>query len=134
MPGSANLPAGLSLTTNGVISGTPIGAGTSQFIVAVYDATSAWTYQILSLTVNPSSLPQAITLAVVGQPGHGTFEFSFSIAAGVTYTVQSSTDLKNWSAFETFNFSNSVPASGGSWTVTVPATASRSFYRVKVGP
>jgi hypothetical protein len=134
MPGSASLPAGLSLATNGVISGTPIGIGTSQFIVTVTDATAAWTYQILSLTVSPSSLPQAITLAVVGRSGSGAFEFSFKIAAGVTYTVQSSTDLKTWAAYETFNFSNSVPASGGRWTVTVPATASgQCFYRVKVG-
>ncbi len=134
-PGSASLPSGLSLAANGVISGTPIGSGTAQFIVLVTDATNAWNYQFLSLTVNASTLPQRVILTIPGQPGTGEFEFCFKIASDVTYTVQSSTNLKTWAVYETFNFSNSVPTSGGYWTVTIPnaTNASRCFYRVMVG-
>jgi hypothetical protein len=134
-PGSASLPSGLSLASNGTISGTPIGSGTSVFIVVVADATMTWTYQILSLTINASSIPPVINLSLPAQqPGRGVFEFSFQIVSGATYTIQSSQNLKTWTDYETFNFSNNAPASGGLWTVTIPTGTGQCFYRVKVGP
>jgi hypothetical protein len=134
-PGSASLPAGLSLATNGVISGTPIGSGTSLFIVIVADATTAWTYQILSLTVNASSIPPVIDLTAPTEVGNGQFQFTFKIVSGTTYTIQYSTDLKTWINYETFDFSNNNNNSGGHETVTIPNVtgASQCFYRVKVG-
>jgi len=135
-PGSANPPSGISLATNGVLSGTPIGSGTASFIPVVTDATGTFTYQILSLTVTPSSLPQAIKLTLVPLPPPGTVQFSFKIAAGVSYTIQSSPDLKTWTDYQTFTFSNSNPTAGETWTATIPnpAGARQTFYRVKVGP
>jgi len=134
-PGSANPPAGLSLATNGVLAGTPIASGASEFIVEVTDAASDWTYAVLSLTVTPSSLPQVIKLTVPDQTIAGSFQFSFKAAANVTYTIQSSKNLQTWANYEAFTFTNSAPA-GQTWTVAIPnpSGVSQSFYRVKVGP
>jgi len=135
-PGSAGLPSGISLSTNGVISGTPIGSGTATFIPAVTDSTGAFVYEVLSLTVNSSSLPQAIKLALSPSAAPGTIQFSFKIAAGVTYTIQTSTDLKTWTNYQTFDFTNNNSTAGETWTVTLPnpGGTTQSFYRVKVGP
>jgi len=52
---SGTLPTGLSLSTAGVISGTPSGTpGTATFTVRVTDTTSAFDDQTLALTVNAS--------------------------------------------------------------------------------
>ncbi|NIL97535.1 MAG: peptidase S8, partial [Planctomycetales bacterium] len=52
-PASGPLPAGLSLSTDGVISGTPTTAGTFNFTVRVTDINGAFADQPLSILVNP---------------------------------------------------------------------------------
>jgi hypothetical protein len=134
-PGSASPPSGISLSTNGILSGTPIGSGTATFIPQVADSLGAITFLPLSLTVTPSSLPQVIRLAVAAPSPPGAIQFSFKIASGVTYTIQSSADLKTWTNYQTINYSNGNPTSGETWTITIPspAGARQTFYRVKVG-
>jgi hypothetical protein len=130
VPGSASLPMGLSLATNGVISGTPIGSGTSQFIVLVIDAASAWNYQLLALTVNASSIPQVIVLTAPEQLGTNQFQFDFNSASGVDYTIQYSTNLKTWTSLVEFS------GSGGTETITDPNAggSTQRFYRVLIVP
>jgi type II secretory pathway component PulM len=53
------LPAGLSLSTAGVISGTPTIAGTSSFTVRVADANGGIATANLSITVTPLTPPTA---------------------------------------------------------------------------
>ncbi len=53
---SGALPPGLSLATNGVISGTPTANGTFNFAVKVTDALSATATQMLALTVSAPNL------------------------------------------------------------------------------
>ncbi|KAA6458306.1 hypothetical protein DYQ86_20540 [Acidobacteria bacterium AB60] len=61
------LPAGLSLASNGTISGTPTASGISTFAVQVTDAKSATTSATLSitiaagLTITTTTLPEAST-------------------------------------------------------------------------
>ena len=50
--GSAPLPPGLSLSSSGVISGTPATAGTFTFTVTVMEAGSRTRFRTLSITVN----------------------------------------------------------------------------------
>jgi len=52
--GSAPLPPGLSLSSGGVISGTPTTAGTFTFTVTVMEAGSRIRSRTLSITINPS--------------------------------------------------------------------------------
>jgi hypothetical protein len=90
---SGTLPAGLSLSSGGVISGTPTTAGTSSFTVQVTDsqtpadtATKALSIAIpVDLSVTTSSLPNgqigvaySQTLAATG----GVTPYSWSLASG----------------------------------------------------
>lgn len=59
---SGALPSGLSLSTNGVISGTPTTAGTSNFVVQVTDSALATATQALSLVVYTFSTSVTFTV------------------------------------------------------------------------
>lgn len=91
---SGTLPAGLTLSNNGTISGTPTGSGTSAFTVQVSDSsspklTASQTYSVTisaaTLTITSSSLSNATTgapySATVSRTG-GTAPFTWSISAG----------------------------------------------------
>src|SRR6185503_10524914 len=88
---SGTLPAGLSLSAAGVLSGTPTAAGTSNFSIKVTDNAAAIGTKSFALTINaaPSittaSLPAgdagtaySQTLAVTG----GTSPFTWSLSSG----------------------------------------------------
>jgi hypothetical protein len=128
--GSASLPLGMTLKTNGVISGTTGGSGAYPFIVTVTDSVLNVQYQILSFTVNPSALPPVIVLTAPSRPAGGEFEFTFNTASGVSYIIQYSADLRNWTSLVSFD------GSGGPITIidpNAPGIGAR-FYRVKLGP
>ncbi|MEP7365579.1 MAG: putative Ig domain-containing protein, partial [Acidobacteriota bacterium] len=55
--GSGNLPAGLILSANGVISGTPTAIGTSTFNITVLDSATRSTSRDFTLTVGSPALP-----------------------------------------------------------------------------
>jgi large repetitive protein len=74
---SGTLPAGLSLATNGTISGTPTVTGTNSFTVRVTDAYGATATRSLSLRVNDG--PIVTTTALPG--GRISFPYSASLAA-----------------------------------------------------
>lgn len=54
--GSNSLPAGLSLSPSGVISGTPLTAGTTLIVVRVTDSVGVVATQQLSLTISPAGV------------------------------------------------------------------------------
>ncbi len=59
---NGSLPAGLTLSSDGVLSGTPISPGTSQFTAQVTDSNGRTAIGTFSLTVNPVvTAPDAIT-------------------------------------------------------------------------
>jgi hypothetical protein len=57
---SGALPAGLTLSSTGTVSGTPTAAGSFNFTVQVKDSTGATTSAALALTVNPVFSPLSI--------------------------------------------------------------------------
>jgi formylglycine-generating enzyme required for sulfatase activity len=100
---SGSLPSGLTLATNGVISGTPTSNGTNNFTVQVTDALSATATRVLTLYISPPlqvttvSLPngtngaaysQALA-ATGGQPPYGWSLISGSLPAGLTLAPNS---------------------------------------------
>jgi hypothetical protein len=125
--GSANLPANLSLSPGGVISGMPTTAATNyNFIVQVTDTNSDFAFQQLSLNI--VGAPPGVTLSMV-PAGAGTLKFTFTSVAGVNYSLQTSPDLKAWSTILSFT------GGGGLETISAPTTGSaETFYRVKAGP
>jgi hypothetical protein len=58
---SGSLPAGLSLSTGGALSGTPTAAGASTFVVKVTDSGGATATQPITLTVISASSPLKFT-------------------------------------------------------------------------
>lgn len=87
---SGSLPAGLSLASTGVISGTPTAAAASSFVVVVTDAKGSTASATLSLTVVTGSAP-TLTGATLASGTVGT-AYSASIAAAggttpYTYSV-----------------------------------------------
>jgi len=126
----SSLPAGLSFSTSGVISGTPSGsAGTSNFTVKVTDSASNTATASFSITIvagvtitTPTSLVDgypntaysSITLAATG--GSGTYTSwtvtSGSVPAGMTLS--------------TAGVLNGTPTTAGSYSFVVKVTDSAS--------
>ncbi|MEO5936332.1 MAG: putative Ig domain-containing protein, partial [Terriglobales bacterium] len=89
---SGTLPAGLSLSAGGVISGTPTVAGTSVFTVRLQDTSGQSATRQLTLTVNAQPLvitTQALTSGTLGSAYNatislsgGTAPFNFSVSSG----------------------------------------------------
>ena len=122
--GSANLPAGLSLSSSGLISGTPSVSGQFNFIVKVTDTNLASVNRPLGIKVNPRP-----TLGLASKPSATQFQFQINGVAGQNYTIQASTNLSGWQSLWTTN------APSASFTVLVPgATNACTFYRVLVAP
>ncbi len=129
-PASPSLPPGLSLATNGVISGTPASSGAFSFNVRATDSSLATADWFLSLTVNPGTNPSVIILTSPRRLASGEFRFGFNTTTGLNYTIQYSTTLTSWISIVTF------AGSGSPMTITDPnATGGGNrFYRVKAGP
>ena len=77
---SGSLPAGLSLSTGGVISGTPTAAGTSSFTAQVQDSVGTRASVIATIAVTS---PQS-TLKVTGTLPGGTVGTAYSSTIGVS--------------------------------------------------
>lgn len=80
------LPAGLSLSAAGAITGTPINSGTSSFTVQVADAATppATATHALTLTVNPAAAPLTITTTTLTAAAAGQFYSATLAASGGT--------------------------------------------------
>ena len=128
------LPAGLSMTSNGFISGTPTSPNTYGFNIMVTDTanTSVSTDFELKITppmtiTTPSPLPTGTINSTYSQQLNvtgGTAPYTFAIATPATappgMTITSSGILSN------------VPKSAGTFTFTVQATDTNGFQASKV--
>ena len=124
--GSANPPAGLTLYSSGLISGTPTTNKVSAFKVQVTDAYSTTTNKVLSITINPKP--------VVGSPGWLTNQFQMRLtgASNQNYPVQMSTNLSSTNWISLFTTNN---ATTNSFLLSDPnATNKQRFYRILIGP
>ena len=88
---SGSVPAGLSLSSAGVISGTPTDAGSPTFTLRVTDAVSRTATQSLTLTISSSltisttTLPSAIVGAAYNQQlgaDGGTAPYTWTVSSG----------------------------------------------------
>jgi len=133
-PGSS-LPTGLSLSSAGVISGTPSTAGTTSFIVTVYDSASHNNSKTLSITIatmaiTTTTLPNgtlgvAYTPQTLGVSG-GTSPYTWTVSSGALPTslsLASGTGIISGtpSVAGAFSFTARV-ADSASHTATKPLT------------
>ena len=93
---SGLLPAGFSLSPDGVLSGMPAVAGTYSFVIAVTDATALKTSTSFSLTIAPPAGTKTLSLSTatlasgsVGNPysmaitaANGTAPYTFTLSSG----------------------------------------------------
>lgn len=137
---SGALPAGVSVSPSGVLSGAPAQAGAYNFVIQVNDSGSQSTLKTFALTVNP---PPAVTSATVLQGGTvgNTYNTNLTVSGGsppFQWTVQAGTlppginlsPSGNLSGIPTlagtYNFSGTVmdvwgAASTANFTITIAA-------------
>ena len=90
------LPDGLTLSSEGLISGSPVSVGTFTGKITATNGflegvTQNFSIQVRDGNTNPAPLPEIRT----------AIEFSFDAVNGVSYRIESSTDLINWEMIET---------------------------------
>jgi hypothetical protein len=127
---SGSLPAGLSIQSNGFITGTPTTNGTSNFTVQVSDQNGNTTTQGFSLTISSGSAKPVLSLAKY--LGNGRFQLQLNGMAGQNYTLQMATNLVS-ATWNTVLITNN--STTNSFLVTDPnATNSARYYRILLGP
>lgn len=128
-PGSPALPAGLTLTTNGVIGGMPTATGSVTVTFRVTDSTQATAIQQIILTIvasglsiaTASPLPQAIVNSIY------TTTFSASGGSGTGYTwslATGSTPLPAGIVLSGAGVLSGIPSAAGVHTFTIQVTDS----------
>jgi hypothetical protein len=146
---NGSLPAGLTLGSDGVLSGTPVSPGTSQFTAQVTDNNSKTAAGTFSLTVNPAvTTPDAISEYDVSPdlncamyaPGDTNGEFYGNTACGTIMAVNGQlygpasipaggnlTGAANYSAWTPVNETTSGSGtSGDPYVITTAASADGS--------
>ncbi|MEO6920605.1 MAG: putative Ig domain-containing protein [Collimonas sp.] len=119
------LPAGLTLSSAGALTGTPTAGGTFNFTVRGTDQNSFSGIQAYTLTVNaptititPTTLPAATVAVAYTQTetaGGGTFGYTYAISAGA---LPAGVTLSSGGAI------SGTPTAGGTFNFTVRATDS----------
>ncbi len=100
---SGSLPAGLTLSSGGVLSGTPLVAGTQTFTVSLNDSAGVPATQPLTLTINPAGMAtgnlQIIPQILDGGGWNTLFTIVNRDTVPVNYTLQFFDDNGNALAF-----------------------------------
>ncbi len=121
---SGTLPTGLSLSTTGIISGTPTTAGTYNFTVQVIDNISATDTQSLSIIINPAdTTPPTLTNP---QPTTTLPPGTTSTTLSIT-TNENSTCKYTTTANTPYNSITSNPPTSGTFTTTGTTTHSTTI-------
>jgi len=117
-------------TNNGAFSFRPLvtqANSTNNFTLKVADngTSSMSATQSFTVTVNPLTQPSFSNISAAG----GQFSFNVSGQSGPDYTIETSTNLTQWSNF----FITNSPALPFNWT-DATASSPQRFYRIKLGP
>jgi VCBS repeat-containing protein len=121
---SGTLPAGITLSSSGVLSGTPAQIASFLFVVKATDANGCFGTQTLSIivnakcpaiTINPATLPG-------GTPGTVYPAISFSQTGGAQPVTWTAAALPPGMAFSGAGVLSGTPSSIGVFNITVTAT------------
>jgi len=125
---SGALPAGLTLSNAGVLSGTPTAAGTFNFVVRSTDSTGgtaatatrsyALTIAAATIAIAPATLPGAVVGSAYAQTltaSGGTAPYAFAVSAGA---------LPAGLALSSGGALSGTPTTAGSYAFTITATDS----------
>ncbi len=137
-----SLPAGLSLGSNGTLSGTPTASGTFQFTVSAFDKSGAYAgfhdyYHESALVVAASSSPTPVSSTVTINPSSlpsGTAGSAYSQTISVSgptppYTVRvTQGSLPSGLSLSSGGSLSGTPSVSGSFRFTVSAYTSAGTY------
>jgi hypothetical protein len=120
-------PTWLTLSSAGVISGTPTTAGTANFTVQVRDNASRTATKSFALTVDPPALSITTTSLPSGSVG-GAYSQTLTATGGTTpYTwSRASGALPDGLALSTSGVINGTPTAAGVFAFTIRVTGSGS--------
>lgn len=123
---SPSLPAGVSLTSGGVLSGLPTVFSAANLRLTVIDANSDTAEKELLLVINPKPMLSPVSWVT------NRFTLRLAGAPRQNYTLQVSTNLgaTNWTSL----FVTNNPDIGTFIVRDVNATGGQSVYRVLIGP
>ncbi|WP_063771102.1 S53 family peptidase [Streptacidiphilus neutrinimicus] len=124
---ATGLPAGLSISSSGLISGTPTAAGTSSVTVKATDSTGASGSASFTWTVNAQGGTETVSVANPGnQSGTvgtaASLQISGSDSAGKSLTY-SATGLPTGLSISSSGLVSGTPTTAGTYSVTVTATS-----------
>jgi len=128
---TGSLPAGLSLNSGGVISGSPSTPGTANFTVQVTDANAAHSTTAFSLTIYPSGTPIILTSGPLASGTLGAaYSQTFAASGGATPYTWSivSGSLPAGLSLSSVGLLSGTPATTGSFGFTVAVTGSDGLY------
>jgi hypothetical protein len=134
---AASLPTGLTLSSSGVLSGTPTAAGSYTFTVMATDTVGATATQTYTVVINPAVTINTTTLPAwtVNQPGYGQ-TITASGGTGTLTFAKTSGTLPTGLTFSSSGVLSGTPTAantspGFTFTVTATdtlgATGSKSF-------
>lgn len=124
-----NLPPGLSLSSAGVISGTPTLAGIFPFTVQAFSSTGQTATAQLQIRVNTTTNPFTITTTslpdgVLNQPYSSQQLFVSGAVGGVTWAIISSSTLPPGLSLSSAGVISGTPTQIGNFPFIVQATSS----------
>jgi hypothetical protein len=123
--GSANLPPGLNLGTNGVISGTATSSGSFNFRVNLRAANFESVNRSISIQIQAAQVRPSIS-APSKSATASQFQFTVNGIQGQMYTIETTPDFKQWTPL----MSTNAPAA--SFLIQMDRSTNRAtFYRVK---
>lgn len=124
--GSGSLPAGLSLASAGIISGTPTVSGAVSFMATVSDASSPTQAQTATISLAVISAPLSITSTALTAATDGTSYFSAMGASGgtpaYTWTLSAGTLPAGLNLAATTGIISGTPTATGTSSFTLTVT------------
>lgn len=123
------LPAGVSLSADGTLAGTPASNGGFEFTVRATDANDATSEQTFTLTVAAPPTPEPEPRLRITLDGENRPNLEWDSIPGAWYQVEVSEDLVHWSALG----AASVAAGESTYWQDAPlgSPPPRRFYRVR---
>jgi mono/diheme cytochrome c family protein len=132
---SGTLPTGLTISTSGLISGTPSATGTFSFTVRVRDSasTQASATKALTITVNPNVPPLVVSTSTLPSGTVGTaYSQSLSASGGLSpYTWSYSGSLPAGIVVTSAGLVTGTPSAAGSYSFNVLVTDSRASTAIQ---
>jgi len=130
---AGTLPTGLSISTSGVISGTPSAAGTFSFTVRVTDAAATAVTKSLSITVTTGTAPLSISTSSLPGGTAGTAYSQTLAASGGTapYRWSYSGTLPPGVAVTSAGAVTGTPTTAGTYSFTVLVSDAKSATATK---